>query len=421
MLALAGCVGFYPAWVTARTALDSSVRETAQPSALPAWFLQTRGRYHSWADRYLAEQRGAHVSTGDVAGTEWPLFGTVFLLATSEELLKDQQVTLTPELRATLELAAEVVVHPSSATWVKAKWGKDYLKRENVFYRMLVILGLSSYESATGDKAHHDLMMTQATSLRDELLSRRFHLADDYPGECYPNDVLWAAAAVRRAFALDGRAETELGPRLMKVLDTVAKAPQGMPAFRVDAETARHWQPARGSANSGILTLAAELDRETASRWFDAYVDQFWEAGTFARGFREYARGSEQEEDVDSGPVILDIGTVASAFGIGAARSLGRMDYGAPLTMEAVAASWPTPFGLLFPGVLGWVAADGWCFGELAIQFAMTRPNQSPQTKVFQGSAPPVVWVMVLVYLAVGLGLATPVARHWRARWKSRA
>jgi hypothetical protein len=56
--------------------------------------------------------------------------------------------------------------------------------------------------------------------------------------------------------------------------------------------------------------------------------------------------------DVDSGPIILGRGSAASAFGIGAARALGRHDQAVPLLRQAVAVSWPTSFGWLVPSVL---------------------------------------------------------------------
>jgi hypothetical protein len=112
--------------------------------------------------------------------------------------------------------------------------------------------------------------------------------------------------------------------------------------------------------------------------------------------------------------VILGIGAVASVFGIGAARTVGRYDYAAPLTMEAVAASWPSPFGLLLPGFLGLVAADGWCFGELAMHFAMTRPNHVSNVVASKGQTPGVVWAFIAFYLLGGILIVANEARYWR-------
>jgi hypothetical protein len=139
--------------------------------------------------------------------------------------------------REALQLAAQVVAHPATSTWVRVKWGSSYLERENVFYRMLLIMGLSSYESLTGDKRYAPTLSKQADSLTKELLAAPLHLADDYPEECYPTDVLWAAAALKRAAKLGygSREEVDrLVSGLLAVLNGPALASQGLPAFQVE-------------------------------------------------------------------------------------------------------------------------------------------------------------------------------------------
>jgi hypothetical protein len=394
------------------------VRTTARPPGHVASFRATAGRYRSWARDYLESRRGAAVHSEDVAATEWPMFGSVFFLLSSQELLREGALRLDDETREGLRLAAEVVAHPATATWVRAKWGNDYLERENVFYRMLLLLGLSSYRDMTGDAGHDALILAQSTALRRELVARPQHLADDYPGECYPTDVLWAVAAIARSTPRDDsetRAEVgRLSAGLLRTLNGPASTATGLPAFSVEAATGAPQQPARGSATSGILCLAAELDLENARTWFERYVKHFWHRGPLLQGFREQPPGAEGFADVDSGPVIAGVGSVASVFGIGAARSLGRYDIAAPIVMESVAAAWPTPSGLLLPGVMGWAAADGWCFGELALHFAATRPQQTKASVPYDGPVPGVVWLFLLFYLAAGAGLTWLALRRLR-------
>ena len=69
---------------------------------------------------------------------------------------------------------------------------------------MLLILGLSSYEKITGNTQYHAVMSRQRVTLAEELAKAKLHLRDDYPGECYPADMLWAVAAIQRAARLDG-------------------------------------------------------------------------------------------------------------------------------------------------------------------------------------------------------------------------
>lgn len=343
------------------------------------------------------------------------MFGSVFFLMTTEELAKTRPKLLEDStIRNAVDHAAKVIASPATASWVKAKWGVDYLARENVFYRMLLIMGLGSYEQLTGTKDYAELLRTQAKSLSTELLAAPHHLADDYPDECYPSDVLWAIAAVKRAAALGYVEESDvkkLSQGLFGTLNGLSMTETGLPAFQVRKDTAEPLQPARGSANSGIIPLAAELDPLEASAWFSAYVEHYWKSG-WVSGFREMPRGHPSFEDVDSGPTLFGVGSVATGFGLGAARSVGRYDFAVPLAMETVAASWPTPFGLVLPGTLGWIAADGWCFGELALQFSMTRPNLSGGVTKYEGEVPGMVWALLVIYLT-GAGLL--LWRGWLA------
>ncbi len=175
---------------------------------------------------------------------------------------------------------------------------------------------------------------------------------------------------------LDGARHDELAKSLMAAFDGPLKAAEGLPAFQAESRSGRILQGARGCGNSGILLFASELDPVVAGRWYDAYEGNFWKDTGWIAGFTEMPRQSRENfMDVDSGPVLCGIGSVSSAFGIGAAKTVGRFDHAAPLTMEVVACSWPTPFGFLVPGLMGRLAVKSWSLGEVALLFSMTRPT----------------------------------------------
>jgi hypothetical protein len=90
-------------------------------------------------------------------------------------------------------------------------------------------------------------------------------------------------------------------------------------------------------------------------------------------------------------------------LGIGAAKSVGRIDHAAPLTTEAVAFSWPTPLGPLVPGLMGRLAVKSWSLGEVALLFSTTRPTSAAETVPFEGPTPRIVWGLVAVYAGLGL------------------
>ena len=413
---------FYPAAVTLRFALDAQFRRTGESALTVSWFESVAGRYESWADRFLQSRFAAGLEHDNVAATEWPMFGSVFFLVTAADLQRQGGIDATRGgLRRAVDKAAEVVVSPDTASWVRQKWGPDYLERENLFYRMLLILGLSSYESLTGDTRHREIMSRQRAQLAAELSAAPRHLLDDYPGDCYPNDILWAVAAIQRAARLDGTNHHDLVRSLMPVFDGPLRAPEGLPGFQASAATGRLLQNARGCGNSGILIFAPELDPVIAAQWYQAYEARFWKTSTWLSGFSEMPLGTRAGfMDVDSGPVWFGLGSVASAFGIGAARAAGRLDHAVPLTLEAVACSWPTPFGSLLPGLMGRLAAGGACLGDVALLFSMTRPL-GPDVVPFTGPLPRVIWLLPGGWIALGILILVGEIRGLRREWRRQA
>jgi len=405
VIALSLMLFIYPAITICAVVMDCHLKQTGESRLAPMWFKSAAGRYLSWANTYLDTNYAQSIYHNDIPATEWPMFGSVFFLVTAEELQKQDKIDATQgTVGEAVDKAARIVASPVTATWVKTKWGESYLEKENVFYRMLLILGLSSYERISGNAQYHALMSRQRVALAEELGKANLHLRDDYPNECYPADMLWAVAAIQRAARLDGTHHNKLAKSLIAAFDGPLKAPEGLPAFQANARSGQILQRARGCGNSGILLFAAELDPVVAAHWYSAYEKNFWKDTGWIAGFTEMPRGSRGDlMDVDSGPVLFEIGSVASAFGIGAAKSAGRIDHVVPLTMEAVACSWPTPFGPLIPGLMGRLAVKSWSLGEVALLFSMTRPACTAETVPFEGRTPFIVWILLAAYTVVGL------------------
>ena len=408
----------YPAITICATVFDSQFKKTGESRLVPLWFESAAGRYLSWANTYLNTDYAKSLHHDNIAATEWPIFGSVFFLVTAEDLQTRGKIDAAQgAIGRAVEKAAQVVASPITGTWVKTKWGNTYLEREDVFYRMLLILGLSSYERITGNTQYHPLVYRQRVTLAKELGKARFHLLDDYPSECYPADMLWAVAAIQRAGRLDGTQHDDLAKSLMATFDGPLKAKEGLPAFQANAKTGSILQGARGCGNSGILLFAAELDPVVAGRWYDAYDRGFWKDTGWIAGFTELPRDSHAKwMDVDSGPVLCGVGSVSSAFGIGAAKTFGRLDRAVPLTSEVVACAWPTPFGFLLPGLMGRLTVKSWSLGEVALLFSMTRPARMARTVPFTGHTPWIVWLLLFVYLAAGLFMIWFEIRSCRRR-----
>jgi hypothetical protein len=201
----------YPPVRAALDLRDPALKQPGIPNVAWRLYRNLTPRYAAWARQRVTLGGAEKLSTSNISGTEWPLFGSVFYLWAVEDLQSaweagDHRTKWQPRVyaREAIIAASELVIDPKHATWVKQHWGENYLHRENVFYRMLVISALTSREKLLQDHAHLDLLRDQVESFAKELDATSTGLLDDYPGQCFPGDVMAAIAAVRRADAVLG-------------------------------------------------------------------------------------------------------------------------------------------------------------------------------------------------------------------------
>lgn len=73
---------------------------------------------------------------------------------------------------------------------------------------------------------------------------------------------------------------------------------------------------ARGSSQGLILNFLIDMDTAFARQQFDLYKNKFLDHRFGLPGIREFPKGNENTGDVDSGPVILDMGSAATIVGM---------------------------------------------------------------------------------------------------------
>lgn len=98
---------------------------------------------------------------------------------------------------------------------------------------------------------------------------------------------------------------------------------------------------ARGSSQSLMLILLADIDPVFAAEQFALYLKYFSDKRFSLTGIREYPKGFTGGGDIDSGPVICDMGGAASIVGIGAAMRLERPDLGIQIRNAVEGISFP--------------------------------------------------------------------------------
>jgi hypothetical protein len=413
LVAVAIYLFFAPLVIVLRDLREPALHSGEMPVFAYRWHRSLTQRYEPWARQRVAAGTAAQLSLRDISGTEWPLFSSVYYLWATEALQDAWQEdpslsqTMPKEYaRGAIEAAAALISDPNHAAWVKTHWGDDYLQRENIFYRMLLISGLTSYQKLLGDDAYQELLLDQVQSLARELDESPYGLLDDYPGECYPIDVLPAIAAIQRADALLGTDHSESVARAVRGFEgSRLDSRTGLPAYVADSKTGRGFGPARGVGVSYMLIWAPELWPETAETWYGAYDNYFWHESPFFSGIREFSRDGPFPEwlfDIDAGPVAGGYGTAATAFGIGAARTNGRMDQAYPLSAQALVAAWPLPDGTLLAPRLLSNLSDAPYTGEAALLFVFTRRPLVEHEPAGSGKTPLVVYFGLFLYASAG-------------------
>ncbi len=422
-----GGLGLYffliPAVLVLRDLPDRGWREDALPQA--AWRLHRNltPAYARWAEARVASGRATELSTDDVAGTEWPLFGSVFYLWATESLQAEWErgARQTPApreyARPAVDAALDLVIDPNHAAWVKQHWGDVYLLTENVFYRMLLIAALTSHANLTGDTSHLAQLRELSDNLAEDLARSPHGLLNDYPGECYPGDVLTAIACIRRAGQTLGRDYSAFVAQAERGFQGAALDQRGLVPYAACPWKGQADGPSRGCGNSYVCLFAPELWPASAAQWYAQYERYFWQTRWTAAGFREFPRDLAEGEwymDVDSGPVLAGYGLAACAFGVGAARVNGRFDHAWPLAAELLATSWPLADGTLaWPRLLS-SAADAPYLGEAAILYVITRRPAPGLSGRGGGSIPLLVYLLLGVYIGLGLLLVISAGRQLR-------
>ena len=385
-------------------------------------------RYAQWAKARVASGQAGNLDLYDVQGTEWPVFGSVYFLWATEKLQQEWERDPSPSRVApreyaqeAIEAAADLILDPVHHTWVQTHWGTNYLHRENVFFRSLIIGGITARQNLLQDGRHLDLLRDQVDSLATELDASPLGLLNDYPGECYPIDVLAALVFIRRADRVLGTDHSAFLARSRRAFEGRMLDACGLVPYCSDPDRGLQFQPSRGTGNSWVLVLVRELWPDLADEWYRYYEWHFWQDLGWATGFREFARALKLPEyewgyDVDAGPILAGFSPAANAFGMAAARVNGRLDHARTLSSQVLAATWPLPGGqLLGPRLLSNQLHAPY-LGEACLLYLMVQTPAEGVPVVQGGHVARCVYYGLGFYLLGGLvllGLAVRMA--WRA------
>jgi hypothetical protein len=265
------------------------------------------------------------------------------------------------------------------------------------------------------DALHGRIVRYQLTRMTDD---------GDFHGRSYPNSYKWPAdqaLTLAGASLYDRIHGTELAVEptagWLSEMDRLSRdglhpfALSVATALPIDGENLLPPLPSadipRGSALSPTVFYLAQLDPEAAAALYRDYRRQRLDSVLGFGGFREWpgAGGS----DIEAGPVLLGLGSIATALGLAPARIFGDETAYTTIVRSALVAGVPNDLG---PG-RGHLLAP--LLGEAILFHGLTaRAWFDPPPPVdFQDSPPPAVgaWLLLLLDLILLALLLRPLLR----------
>jgi hypothetical protein len=412
-----------PGFIILKEVYRPDIRKPGVPALAWKMHRELSGKYEKWARARIASGRAAHLKLTDVPSTEWPMFGSVFYLLATENLQREweKDKSLSPVAPAeyakgTIDAALDLVMDPVHHSWVKQHWGEEYMHRENVFFRSLIIRAITSHERLMKDGKHLDVLRDQVVTLAADLDGSKFGVLDDYPGECYPIDIFAGIAWIKGAGDLLGIDNSAFVDRSIRAFQGERLDERGLIPYLLDSKSGKRDPPvcgeqfrcSRGICNSWVLIFARELWPDLSEKWYDTYEKYFWQDKWWANGFREIPNdiaGFNNFFDIDSGPVIAGFSPAGNAFGIAAARANGRFDHAYMLTAQCLAACWPLADGTMLGARILSSSAHAPYLGEVAICYFLTQQPVAGAKVVTGGQMPVFVFILVIFYYW-GIGTA---------------
>lgn len=206
-----------------------------------------------------------------------------------------------------------------NSTKGKASFRKYLPLEYGAFYKgwsnFLLGKKLSIQNENERDQSEIDLFFSNCNQISDALKNSETPFLESYKNATWPADGTIAVASLGLHDRIFGKLfQKDLSNWIVKVKALLDARTRLIP-HSVDFESGATLQGTRGSSMSLMLNFLFEIDKAFAQEQFEIYREYFLEKRFGLPGIREYPKGKVGYGDIDSGPVILDIGGAASIVG----------------------------------------------------------------------------------------------------------
>lgn len=322
-LAARGAVVLVAGLAAARGALGvARVVLEAEGAALLAGDAAAERALALGASSWPTASAGDFATGAELYDREWA-FGTPAMRAACLAQVVLRHPELDPELGPELDRAVAEVLAPEARAFSAMRWGSDPLEGAAVDHDHAAYLGYAGFAVGLASWAHPrwiDERARIAGRLRDRVVAAGSGWPETYPGEAYPVDVAAGVAAL----ALDEVDEAPSAARkagLARVRSAIDPT-SGLLVQAVDPASGRAVDRPRGSGTFLAAYFLLPADADLARGLYRSGGGLLATRLGFL-GARELLPGAPGGGDVDSGPIVLDLGVSASGFALAGARAFG--------------------------------------------------------------------------------------------------
>ncbi len=199
----------------------------------------------------------------------------------------------------------------------RAPFSKELPLEYGAFYTgwSTYLLGkkLSIEQASDRDEDEVALFKQQCERIDSSIQERIYPVS--YYGAAWPGDVLVCIASLSLH---DQLFQVKYTPSIKQWIENVKTKldPYGLMPHAIDPLNDEPTENARGCSQSLMLIFLKDIDAAFAHQQFKIYKTNFLDSKLGITGIREYPKDDYGIGDIDSGPVILQLGTAATIVGI---------------------------------------------------------------------------------------------------------
>lgn len=197
--------------------------------------------------------------------------------------------------------------------------GRGIGPREHIFLHGLFLNLCLRYRESTKDQCYDPLIHRVALALARSFRQSETGILPSYPGMYWPADNLPALSALVRYDRAFHQDLAVVKIPFLKQLRSRYLDRRGLVSSYIDPNRHRVLQGGRGISVSYALHFLPDVDSALAAEQYGLFKRHLLRQAMGFAAVREFPEGEPPEIDVDSGAVVLGLGTAASGFAVAAA------------------------------------------------------------------------------------------------------